>query len=84
MPIVHIEMIAGRDADTIKNCLQEIARVVHKTLGAPLSTIRVIASEVPSTHWAIGDRTRDEIDAENARAALQPTEQTGSNTSAKP
>lgn len=69
MPIVHIEMIAGRDADTVKHCLQEVARVVHKTLGAPLSTIRVIASEVPATHWAIGDRTRDELDAEKTLTA---------------
>jgi 4-oxalocrotonate tautomerase len=71
MPIVRIDMIAGRDAETVKHCLQEVARTVHRTLGAPLNTIRVIANELPSTHWAIGDRTRDEIDAEKAQAALR-------------
>jgi 4-oxalocrotonate tautomerase len=71
MPIVRIDMIAGRDAETVKHCLQEVARTVHRTLGAPLNTIRVIANELPSTHWAIGDRTRDEIDTEKAQAALR-------------
>ncbi|WP_020423980.1 tautomerase family protein [Cupriavidus sp. WS] len=69
MPIVRIDMIAGRDAETIKHCLQEVARTVHRTLGAPLNSIRVIANELPATHWAIGDKTRDEIDAEKAAIA---------------
>jgi 4-oxalocrotonate tautomerase len=69
MPIVHINMLEGREPAAVSHCLKEVARVIHETLGAPLETIRVVASEVPSTHWAIGDRTRSEIDA--AKKAVQ-------------
>jgi 4-oxalocrotonate tautomerase len=68
MPIVHINLIAGRDAERVSHCLREVARVIHETLGAPLESIRVVASEVPASHWAIGDRTRDEIDAQKKLA----------------
>lgn len=68
MPLVHIDLIAGRDPRKIADCAKRIAAVVHETLGAPLHTIRVITQEVPATHWLIGDRTRAEIDAD-AQAA---------------
>ena len=61
MPIIHISIIEGRDANAVKACLKAIARTVHETLGVPLDSIRVFANEVPSTHWAIGERTKDEL-----------------------
>ena len=72
MPIVHIQMLEGRDAATVSHCLREVARVVHQTLSAPLETIRVVATEVPHTHWAIGDRTRSDIEAEKKAAQAEP------------
>ncbi|MDR7004031.1 tautomerase family protein [Paraburkholderia strydomiana] len=61
MPIIHISLVEGRDAQAVKACLKAIARTVHETLGVPLESIRVFANEVPSTHWAIGERTKDEL-----------------------
>lgn len=66
MPIIQISLVAGRDDDTIKRCIKEVARTVHQTLGAPLSAIRVIVHQVPAAHWAVGDATRDDIDAGRA------------------
>jgi 4-oxalocrotonate tautomerase len=69
MPIVQITVVEGRDAAALKNCVKEVARTVHKTLGAPLATIRVIiVHQVPASLWAVGDETRDEIDASKAAA----------------
>jgi len=70
MPIVQISLITGRDETTVKRCLKAVARAVHETLGAPLETIRVIAYQLPASQWAVGDQTRDEIDA--AKAASNP------------
>jgi 4-oxalocrotonate tautomerase len=69
MPIVQITLIEGRDDAVVKECMKDIARVLHQRLGAPLETIRVVVQTVPAMHWAVGDRTRDEIDA--ARLAAQ-------------
>lgn len=70
MPIVQISVVEGRDAETLKRCIKEVARTVHQALGAPLWAIRVIVHQVPATHWAVGDETRDDIDAA-AAARLQ-------------
>jgi 4-oxalocrotonate tautomerase len=67
MPVIQISLVEGRDEESIKRCIKEVARTVHQTLGAPLSTIRVVVQQVPPSHWGVGDQTRDEIDA--ARAA---------------
>jgi len=69
MPIVQISFIEGRDPESVRRCVKAVARAVHETLGAPLETIRVFASGVPAAQWAVGDRTRDEIDAEKKAAA---------------
>lgn len=75
MPIVQISLVKGRDEATLKRFVKDVARTVHESLGAPMPTIRVILNEVPATHWAIGDETRDDIDAAKAaaRAAEQPS-----------
>jgi 4-oxalocrotonate tautomerase len=61
MPIVQITLIEGREEEAVKNCLKAVARAVSETLGAPLPSIRVVANVVPASHWAVGDRTKDEI-----------------------
>ena len=63
MPLVQITLVEGRSEKMIKQCVKEVARTVQRTLGAPLSTIRVYVQQVPASHWAVGDQTRDEIDA---------------------
>ena len=49
--------------------LKEMAPFLKAREISKRETIRVIASEVPPSHWAVGERTRDEIDAEKQRAA---------------
>ena len=68
MPLIQISLVEGRDPETVKRFAKQIARTTHETLGAPMSAIRVIVSEVPATHWAVGDETRDDIDARAAAA----------------
>lgn len=60
MPIVHISLIEGRSDEALKACVKAVARTVHETLGAPLETVRVYATQVPAAHWAVGERTKDE------------------------
>ncbi|PVX73208.1 tautomerase family protein [Paraburkholderia unamae] len=60
MPIVHISLVEGRSDEAVKACVKAVARTVHETLGAPLESIRVYATQVPGAHWAVGERTKDE------------------------
>lgn len=64
MPIIQITLVAGRDDAVVKRCAKAVAKTVHENLGAPLDSIRVMVYQVPSAAYVVGDRTRDEIDAE--------------------
>lgn len=72
MPIIHIHLVAGRDDSAVQDCAREVARTVHRTLGAPLDTIRVLVHQLPSHQWTVGDKTRAELDAQRAAAATPP------------
>jgi 4-oxalocrotonate tautomerase len=63
MPLIQISFVEGRDPVSVNACVKAVARTVHETLGAPLSSIRVIATAVPASYWAVGDQTRNELDA---------------------
>jgi 4-oxalocrotonate tautomerase len=65
MPLIQITLVEGRDAETIKRCIKHVARTVHESLNAPMSSIRVLVHQLPANQWAVGDRMRDEIDAES-------------------
>ena len=67
MPLVQISLVEGRDEATVKRGVKAVARAIHESLGAPLEAIRVIVYQVPASQWAVGDQTRDEIDAAKAR-----------------
>ncbi len=62
MPIVNIALIEGRDPSAISACVKAVARSIHESLGVPLHTIRVIATTVPAAYWAVGSRTKDELE----------------------
>jgi 4-oxalocrotonate tautomerase len=57
MPIVQVNMIAGRSDDQKSNMIREVAQAISTTLDAPVDSIRIIINEVPSTHWGIGPVT---------------------------
>jgi len=72
MPIIQITVVEGREPEDIKRCVKSVARATHETLGAPLATIRVTVQQVPAAFWAVGDKTRDEIDSDRKAAAAAP------------
>jgi 4-oxalocrotonate tautomerase len=71
MPIVHISLVEGRSDEAVKACVKAVARTVHETLGAPLDSIRVYATQVPAAHWAVGERTKDESAAPPASQSTE-------------
>jgi 4-oxalocrotonate tautomerase family enzyme len=60
MPIVTINMVAGRDRAVVQDCLREVARTVSRTLDAPLSSVRVLVHEVDPELWTVGTTLKSE------------------------
>ncbi|QCU77209.1 4-oxalocrotonate tautomerase [Citricoccus sp. SGAir0253] len=60
MPIVTINLVAGRDRETVQECLRQVAETVARTLDAPLSSVRVVAQEVDPGLWCVGGVLKSE------------------------
>ncbi|KPH74375.1 4-oxalocrotonate tautomerase [Oceanobacillus caeni] len=54
MPIVQISIMEGRSQEKIDTLLKNVTTAVSESLDAPKENVRVIVTEVPKTHWAIG------------------------------
>ncbi|HRO95017.1 tautomerase family protein [Citricoccus sp.] len=60
MPIVTINMVAGRDRAKVQDCLREVATAVSRTLETPLSSVRVLVNEVDPELWTVGTTLKSE------------------------
>jgi 4-oxalocrotonate tautomerase len=61
MPIIQVTMLEGRDQETIETCMRNIAHSVQKSLGVPLTSIRIVVNEVPKNRFAVGDTLKSEM-----------------------
>jgi len=52
MPIVRIELLAGRTKEQKAAAAKQITEVVQATLGASPESTQVIFTEVEKRHWA--------------------------------
>ena len=57
MPVVEITLASGRTPDQLRAMISAVTRAVSETVAAPVSAVRVIVREVPTTHFAAGDVT---------------------------
>lgn len=54
MPIVHIDMLAGRTRETKAVLLRRVTDAVAETLGVRREQVRVLIAEYPPQHWGVG------------------------------
>jgi 4-oxalocrotonate tautomerase len=54
MPLCEITIIEGRSPEKKRALMKEVTEAIHRSVDAPIETIRVILREVPAAHWAIG------------------------------
>ena len=60
MPIVTINMVAGRDRTVVQECLREVAKTISRTLNTPLNSVRVLVNEVDPQLWTVGTTLKSE------------------------
>jgi 4-oxalocrotonate tautomerase len=54
MPIVQIHLLSGRSPEKKARLLTAVTQAVVESLDVPPSSVRVILSEMPHEHFAIG------------------------------
>ena len=62
MPLVQINMAAGRTPEQKKALLEAVTAAVHQSLGAPLPSIRVWVSEFAPDEYMAGGQLLSERD----------------------
>jgi 4-oxalocrotonate tautomerase len=60
LPIVSINIVKGRDAETLRGCVRAVHEAVRDSLGVPDSSVRVLVTEVEPEHWSSGGQTMAE------------------------
>lgn len=60
MPIIHVNLIEGRSKEKVSEVIRNITTTVSETLDAPVESIRVLVTEIPSTHWGAAGTTMAE------------------------
>lgn len=64
MPLVEITLTQGRSPEQLRTLISTVTHAVVDSIDAPLANVRVVVREVPTTHWAAGDVTIDERQAQ--------------------
>lgn len=54
MPLVHIELIAGRSEEQLKNLVKDVTNAVTKNTGAPAEHVHVVLNEMQTNRYAVG------------------------------
>lgn len=57
MPVAHLYILEGRDDDKKERLIAEVTEAIHRSLDAPVESVRVIITEMPKAHFGIGGRS---------------------------
>lgn len=53
MPIVHIDMLAGRPSEVKGDLIRRVTEAIVASLGVQPAQVRVLLNEVPAENWGI-------------------------------
>jgi 4-oxalocrotonate tautomerase len=60
VPVVRIDMLAGRPPELVRTLIDRLHTAVVDTLKTPPDSVTVIVTEVAAEHWASGGTTKAE------------------------
>ncbi len=58
MPVIEVNMLSGRTAETKDRLAMALSEVVMRELDVPAEAVRVIIREVSPGSWYVGGRSR--------------------------
>ncbi|AKI02015.1 uncharacterized protein, 4-oxalocrotonate tautomerase [Hoeflea sp. IMCC20628] len=66
MPIIRVEMLAGRSIEQKRAFAQSVTNTASEILGCSREAVAVVFDEVEPTDWANGGRLQSDISAEGS------------------
>ena len=71
MPIITVQMLAGRTSAQKGLFIERIAHATVATLGVPEDAVRIVLNEIAPEDWGVGPRTMADLRSADA-ADLPP------------
>jgi 4-oxalocrotonate tautomerase len=68
VPLVEITLVEGRSPEQLRTLISKVTHACVESVEAPLESVRVVVREVPTTHFAAGDVTIHERQAQRHTA----------------
>lgn len=57
MPVAHLYILEGRAPEKKERLIEEVSEAIHRSLDAPMESIRVIITEMPKEHFGIAGKS---------------------------
>lgn len=67
MPIVQIHILEGREKQQVAQMIHTVTAAITDSLQVKPEQVRVLVTEMPSSHWGAGGMTKEEQSSENAQ-----------------
>ncbi|WP_158884154.1 tautomerase family protein [Rhodanobacter sp. L36] len=67
MPIINVQLLAGRSAQQKDTFMKEVAAIAMRTLQVPEHVVTIVLTEVEREHWSVGMKSMTEIQAARLR-----------------
>jgi 4-oxalocrotonate tautomerase len=71
MPLVHIDLLKGREPEAIEAMMSAVANAIATSLPAGIDSIRVIVNEMEPHQYSVGGQPWPVVAAERAAAAAE-------------
>ncbi|ABJ67972.1 2-hydroxymuconate tautomerase [Pediococcus pentosaceus] len=53
MPLIHIDLIEGRNEDQLRGLVKDVTAAVVKNTGAPAEHVHVVLNEMSKNHYSV-------------------------------
>jgi 4-oxalocrotonate tautomerase len=67
MPVLQVQMLSGRSAETKKMLIKNLTQVVMNDLQVPADSVRVLIQEIDPDHWGVGGLPIEEYRRQNLK-----------------
>ena len=58
MPVIHINVVAGREPERYAELMIKMTDLIEETLGVSRASIRIFVQEVPPHLWSVGGEAK--------------------------
>jgi len=53
MPLVHIDLVAGRSPEQLRNMVKDVTKAIVDNTGAPAEHVHIVLNEMAPEHYSV-------------------------------